>query len=91
MRYDMAVPPWTKASKTPLRRKTRPQVKDANTKCMHGIAIHAFIHGYSRLVTAIRASHNNRASTVLDLFREAVARSTYGLPSRVHGDRGEEN
>ena len=37
----------------------------------------------------LRASTNNRASTVLDLFLEAV--HTYGAPSRVRGDRGGEN
>jgi hypothetical protein len=50
---------------------------------------HGFIDGYSRLVTAIQASNNNRASTVLDLFQGAV--SLYGLPSRVRGDHGTEN
>ena len=40
-------------------------------------------------VTALRASNNNRASTVLQLFMEAV--HDYGTPSRVRGDRGGEN
>ena len=40
-------------------------------------------------VTGLQASTNNRASTVLSLFLEA--KSEYGLPSRVRGDRGGEN
>lgn len=40
-------------------------------------------------VANIRASSNNRASTVLDVFREAVER--YGVPSRIRVDRGGEN
>lgn len=37
----------------------------------------------------LRASANNLASTVLDLFLEAV--EIFGAPSRVRGDRGGEN
>lgn len=40
-------------------------------------------------IVGIRASDNNRASTVLDLFLESV--DQYGAPSRVRGDRGMEN
>ena len=40
-------------------------------------------------VTGLRASTNNRAVTVLDLFLEAVER--HGMPSRMRGDRGSEN
>lgn len=53
------------------------------------IVIHGFIDGYSRLVTGIRASNNNRATTVLNLFHDIV--SEYGYPSRVRGDHGTEN
>jgi hypothetical protein len=40
-------------------------------------------------VTGLRVSTNNRASTVLDVFLEAI--KTYGCPSRMRGDRGGEN
>lgn len=54
-----------------------------------GIVIHGIIDGYCRTVTGLRASTNNRASTVLDVFALAVLE--YGLPSRGRGDRGGEN
>lgn len=47
------------------------------------------IDGYSRLVVFLRASSNNRSTTVLESFINAVAR--YGVPSRVRTDRGGEN
>ncbi|KAL0577858.1 hypothetical protein V5O48_004130 [Marasmius crinis-equi] len=53
------------------------------------IVIHAFVDGYSRLVTGIQANNNNRAETVLDLFVEAV--EAHGCPSRARGDHGTEN
>ncbi|KAJ3507942.1 hypothetical protein NMY22_g16776 [Coprinellus aureogranulatus] len=55
----------------------------------YGIVIHGFIDGYSRLITALRASNNNRAETVLDVFLSGA--STYGVPSRLRGDHGVEN
>lgn len=45
--------------------------------------------GYSRIPVFLKASNNNRADTVLDVFVEAV--SEYGLPSRVRSDKGGEN
>lgn len=54
-----------------------------------GIVFHGFIDGYSRLITGLRASDNNRASTVLDVFLKAVQR--YMVPSRLRGDHGTEN
>lgn len=54
-----------------------------------GIVIHGFIDGYSRLITGLRASNNNRSLTVLDLFMGAVA--VFAIPSRVRGDHGVEN
>ncbi|KAJ6552901.1 hypothetical protein B0H19DRAFT_899411, partial [Mycena capillaripes] len=45
------------------------------------IIIHAFIDGYSRFVTGIRANNNNRAATVLELFLEEVLQ--HGTPRRL--------
>ena len=47
------------------------------------------IDGFSRLVTFGKFSTNNRATTVLQLFREAVVR--YGHPVRIRTDYGGEN
>ncbi|KAF7317402.1 Integrase catalytic domain-containing protein [Mycena chlorophos] len=55
----------------------------------HGIVIHAFVDGYDRMCTGIRASNNNKSETVLEVFLQAV--QTHGVPSRVRGDRGGEN
>ena len=51
--------------------------------------IHGGIDGYSRLVTFLRASDNNRAETVLDGFVQGVRK--HGCPSRVRADYGGEN
>jgi hypothetical protein len=40
-------------------------------------------------MTGLRASTNNKASTVLEMFLEAIL--AYGIPSRMRGDRGGEN
>jgi hypothetical protein len=40
-------------------------------------------------MVALRARTNNRATTVLDIFLDAIEQ--WGLPSRVRGDRGGEN
>ncbi|KAL0066854.1 hypothetical protein AAF712_006049 [Marasmius tenuissimus] len=53
------------------------------------IVIHAFIDGFSRFVTGIQASNNNLATTVLDVFIQAV--EEHGCPSRTRGDHGTEN
>lgn len=47
------------------------------------------IDGYSRLVTYVSSSDNNRADTVLQLFISATRE--YGIPSRVRSDHGLEN
>ena len=44
------------------------------------IVIHGAIDGYSRLPVYIVASDNNKATTVLSVFQEAVRK--YGFPSR---------
>ena len=53
------------------------------------MVVHAAIDGYSRTVVFIKCSDNNRASTVYNLFLEAVGH--YGLPSRIRVDQGGEN
>jgi hypothetical protein len=40
-------------------------------------------------ILRLKASSNNKASTVLQLFLEAV--DEYGVPVHVRGDRGGEN
>lgn len=51
--------------------------------------IHGAIDGYSRLITFLRCSTNNKAETVAELFNNAAER--YGTPSRVRTDKGGEN
>lgn len=51
--------------------------------------LHGCIDGFSRYVTFMNVSTNNRSSTVVDVFRQAVKEC--GLPSRVRGDYGVEN
>ena len=53
------------------------------------VVIHGFIDGYSHLIVGLRASNNNRGSTVLKLFLDAA--QVYGVPSRLRGDHGTEN
>ncbi|XP_052394883.1 uncharacterized protein LOC127942919 [Carassius gibelio] len=63
---------------------------DGNHKLIRWrIVIHGGIDGYSRLIVFLRASNNNRSSTVMSYFLNAVAR--YGVPSRVRTDHGGEN
>ena len=47
------------------------------------------IDGYSPLIVYLRASSNNKAETVLQLFYNSV--HMYGLPSGVRSDMGGEN
>ena len=53
------------------------------------IVIHGGIDGYSRLITYLRASTNNLASTVFSAFSSAI--QEYGLPSHIQIDKGREN
>ena len=53
------------------------------------IVLHGGIDGYTRLIVYLKASTNNKASTVLQLFQEAVTH--FNLPSRVRCDFGLEN
>ena len=53
------------------------------------MVIHGGIDGYSRCIVYLKCSPNNYASTVLDLFCDAVQQ--FGLPSHVHSDLGGEN
>lgn len=50
---------------------------------------HVGIDGFSRLVTYLRCSDNNCASTVLAYFRNGI--ENHGLPSRIRCDFGVEN
>ncbi len=50
------------------------------------VVVHGGIDGYSRMITYLQASSNNRATSA---FLMAV--DEYGLPSRVRTDRGGEN
>ena len=54
-----------------------------------GFVVHGGIDGYSRMITFLKCSIDNKAATVLDNFIEATRK--YGLPSRVRLDRGSEN
>src|SRR2546430_4608576 len=51
--------------------------------------IHAGIDGYSRLITYIHCSGNNRSETVFKYFKEGTER--FGIPSHIRADRGCEN
>ena len=63
---------------------------DGNHKLIRWrLVIHGAVDGYSRTITFLRCSNNNRASTVLDRFTEAVR--IHGLPSCVRTDLGGEN
>ena len=51
--------------------------------------IHGTIDDYSRLITFLKASTNNRSDTVLSAFTTAIEK--FGLPSRIRVDKGGEN
>ncbi|KAJ3335062.1 hypothetical protein HDU93_006579 [Gonapodya sp. JEL0774] len=63
---------------------------DGNHKLnAYGFVIHGCIDGYSRYIVYLEAATNNRASTVLCIFRQGLREC--GVPSRVRGDYGGEN
>jgi len=63
---------------------------DGNHKLIRwGFVVHAGIDGFSRKIMYIKCSNNNKATTVVSLFIEAV--SEFGIPSRVRADQGGEN
>ena len=51
--------------------------------------LHGAIDGYSRLITFLQCSTNNKAETAVSLFEQAL--EIYGVPSRVRTDKGGEN
>lgn len=53
------------------------------------MSCHSGIDGFSRLITYLKCSDNNCASTVLVHFRNAI--ESHGLPSRIRCDFGIEN
>lgn len=53
------------------------------------MVLHGCIDGYSRMITFLHCSTNNKAQTVYNLFNEAI--SKYGIPRRVRTDHGTEN
>lgn len=53
------------------------------------LVIHACIDGFSRLLIYCRCCDNNKAETVLELFKEGTQK--YGIPSRARCDYGMEN
>ena len=53
------------------------------------MVIHGAIDGFFRLIVYLMCSNNNKASTVLGCYKEAV--TMYGVPKRVRMDKGGEN
>ena len=63
---------------------------DGNHKLIRWkFVIHGGIDGFSRMITYIHCSGNNKAQTVFQYFREGTYE--FGIPSRVRADKGGEN
>ena len=63
---------------------------DTNHKLVRwNLAIIGGIDGFSRLIVLLHCSDNNKAETILTCFQYAV--NEFGLPSRIHTDKGLEN
>ena len=64
--------------------------QDGNHKLIRWrFVIHGAIDGFSRVIVFLCCSTNNKAETVLQLFRGAVR--TFGLPTRMRCDHSTEN
>lgn len=53
------------------------------------LVVHGAIDGFSRVITFLKCSNNNKASTVLGAFKNGVGE--FGLPHSVRSDYGREN
>ena len=61
---------------------------DGNHKLIRWrFVVHGCVDGYTRIPVFLQCGNNNRAATVLSLFRKAI--DDWGLPSRVRSDKEE--
>ena len=63
---------------------------DGNHKLIQWrFVVHGGVDGYSRMITFLRCSSNNRAVTVAESFLRAI--NMYGIPNKLRSDLGGEN